>query len=546
MKLLSTLLGLSLAQNEEERSLFGTEEINFDEQNRFLQEQRFAEEIKGLISGSLSCIAEDARIIGGNEADKLTWRWIAFLHKNNCGGTVLNSRMVATAGHCCTWDFNRYPEKYEMAIGRHYREENAPRNIAGPYSRIYEAEKVVQHPDVNFWTFENDMCLIFTKEEIEFNPGVAPACTAEESPKLGKLCYIAGWGAQSTDGSSASEVLNEAEVEILDSETCFHNIQTKLREVSPSHSNFVVPDSWHETMMCAGNWAGGVDSCQGDSGGPLVCIEDNRPILHGVVSWGMQCALPGLPGVYMRVSNYSDWIAAEYEKFVNGDTDSSDICDPGQIYFDDVKGFGSWDCTDEMICEWVCNDGGRTGVVTTCDAGDWSKPSKSSLKGGDCRKCHDADRPPPAVGATWDCSGSGSRKTCHLVCDGSKNGQSTSCDRKNSAGWSDVNASCSQPSEGENTTPSVPLDLELLGDGTFEKEAKKKNWQGHLQFKTKFDERKNKATAYLLCEDGETEIKKIKIDCTKKVKIHKKTGVETSSLKCKAKPYAQKHVDKAC
>lgn len=58
MKLLSTLLGLSLAQNEEERSLFGTEEINFDEQNRFLQEQRFAEEIKGLISGSLSCIAE--------------------------------------------------------------------------------------------------------------------------------------------------------------------------------------------------------------------------------------------------------------------------------------------------------------------------------------------------------------------------------------------------------------------------------------------------------------------------------------------------------
>ena len=122
-----------------------------------------------------------------------------------------------------------------MAIGRHYREENAPRNIAGPYSKIYEAEKVVQHPDVNFWTFENDMCLIFTKEEIEFNPGVAPTCTAEESPEVGNKCFIAGWGAQSTDGSSASEVLNEAEVEILDSETCFNNIQTKLREVSPRH-----------------------------------------------------------------------------------------------------------------------------------------------------------------------------------------------------------------------------------------------------------------------------------------------------------------------
>merc|ERR1719220_2378403 len=88
------------------------------------------------------------------------------------------------------------------------------------------------------------------------------------------------------------------------------------------------------------------------------------------------------------------------------------------------------------------------------------------------------------------------------------------------------------------------LTKKLLDDGTFEKEAQKKGWQGLLQFKTKFDERKNRATAYLLCDDGKTEIKKIKIDCTQKVKTHKKTGVVTSSLKCKAKPYAQKHVDK--
>ena len=58
MKLLGALLGLSLAQNEEERALFGAEETDFDEQNRFLQEQRFVEQIKGLISGDLSCIAE--------------------------------------------------------------------------------------------------------------------------------------------------------------------------------------------------------------------------------------------------------------------------------------------------------------------------------------------------------------------------------------------------------------------------------------------------------------------------------------------------------
>ena len=57
MKLLAAILGLGLAQNEEERFSFGAE-ISDEEQNRFMQQQRFFEEIKGLISEDLSCIAE--------------------------------------------------------------------------------------------------------------------------------------------------------------------------------------------------------------------------------------------------------------------------------------------------------------------------------------------------------------------------------------------------------------------------------------------------------------------------------------------------------
>ena len=104
------------------------------------------------------------------------------------------------------------------------------------------------------------------------------------------------------------------------------------------------------SMICAGFEAGGKDACLGDSGGPLVRLlsadddeEDEdasgsfssssaeppaaavgredagdagdaaflkarSATVEGIVSWGVQCGLPSLPGIYTRVSEFVDWI----------------------------------------------------------------------------------------------------------------------------------------------------------------------------------------------------------------------------------------------
>lgn len=114
--------------------------------------------------------------------------------------------------------------------------------------------------------------------------------------------------------STYEPIVNEVEVPIVRRGQCDQWLE-----------NLTVSDG----MVCAGYEDGGKDACQGDSGGPLLCRhpgERDKWYVGGIVSWGIMCAHPRLPGVYANVIKYLPWILDE----IANRTDVNNSVDNGE------------------------------------------------------------------------------------------------------------------------------------------------------------------------------------------------------------------------
>lgn len=121
-------------------------------------------------------------------------------------------------------------------------------------------------------------------------------------------------------------------------------------------------------MWCAGICGAGSagngnqDSCQGDSGGPIIhYLEGGIMEQIGIVSYGEGCAQADNPGVYTRLSHFSDWIECVQ---ANPETASqAGVCDQdglGGAKFA-VDGVPACDnptklCKPRQINDGVCDD----------------------------------------------------------------------------------------------------------------------------------------------------------------------------------------------
>ncbi|CUS57911.1 MULTISPECIES: serine protease [unclassified Hyphomonas] len=291
----------------------------------------------GLLALATACV------VGGQEADPADWPGMASLQAlqgrsvfHECGATMISPEWAITAGHCVEGirveSNGRAVQYFPDATGR-TMERFGPVGLAigrgslmdVPSSALFPVSRIVVHPDYDSGNPErgHDLALLRIEGRWEGEVASLDGLTATAIDMTGSYAdtLVAGYGkvgetARSEAGTSRtgrhvtapSLILQEGYVPLVDAQTCQKQTAARISEYGlQDELTGVAVDP--QTQICAG--AGGVDSCQGDSGGPLMLRSyEHGPVQIGVVSWGLGCARPDSPGIYMRVSAYSGWISA--------------------------------------------------------------------------------------------------------------------------------------------------------------------------------------------------------------------------------------------
>ncbi|WP_225830332.1 serine protease [Streptomyces sp. NK08204] len=237
-------------------------------------------------------VAADSVVVGGFPIDVSQAPWTVALASRDrfggtragqfCGGVAIARTMVLTAAHCLAEEVLGAPPSLlrdlKVIAGRTDLLSAEGDEIAVRDARV--------NPRYDVMANSGDFAVLTLAKPLPQSAVVTMAAPGDAAYAPGTQALVSGWG-DTTGGGAYTRRLHAARVRVLADDLC--------ARAYPGG-----PDGTYraDTMLCAGEAAGGPDACQGDSGGPLVA----RGRLIGLVSWGHGCGRLGNPGVYTRVS----------------------------------------------------------------------------------------------------------------------------------------------------------------------------------------------------------------------------------------------------
>lgn len=252
-------------------------------------------------------------VYGGRNAHDAPW--FAAVRKGchehvHCGAIIIHKRWLLSVAHCFYNDSNwpsipPYPRRqFSVTMGTRDRTSRS--------ARQYKIREIIEHPQFNKRTYENDIALIKLELNIQFSRTISPICIKSES--FINSNFVFNSGRRNTNGTVFGYGLTErdrherfrqhpiylqkATLQLVDQTRCIDSVRNTGWPVTPQ-------------MFCAGNSAvDTADVCNGDSGGPFAAKVGGVWYLLGLSSWGHPdgCDLAGQYSFFTRVSKFSDWI----------------------------------------------------------------------------------------------------------------------------------------------------------------------------------------------------------------------------------------------
>ncbi|MER5936534.1 serine protease [Streptomyces sp. NPDC001928] len=236
--------------------------------------------------------AADSVVVGGFPVDVSDSPWTVALSSRDrfggtragqfCVGVAIGRSSVLTAAHCLGEDvLGSSPEQV-----RDLKVISGRTDLLSGRGQETAVRGAWVNPDYDEDSNSGDFAVVTLAQPLPASAVIRMAGAGDPAYLPGTQALVYGWG-DVTGAGDYPRGLRAARVRVLPDALC--------RQAYPGGGDGrYLADS----MLCAGEPAGGRDACQGDSGGPLVA----QGKLIGLVSWGNGCGRAGSPGVYTRVS----------------------------------------------------------------------------------------------------------------------------------------------------------------------------------------------------------------------------------------------------
>ncbi|ROL42040.1 Enteropeptidase [Anabarilius grahami] len=168
---------------------------------------------------------------------------------------------------------------------------------SNPNETSRTASRIINHPNYNSDTFDNDIALVQLSSSVNFTDYIKPVCLAAAGSVFdgGMESWATGWGRLQPDGQ-VPNTLQQVMMPIVSNSDC--------------DKAYLLVNRITSNMICAGFLNQQEKSiCPGDSGGPVLSRNGSLWIQSGISSFTSQkCDDPKYPSVFARVSRYQDWI----------------------------------------------------------------------------------------------------------------------------------------------------------------------------------------------------------------------------------------------